>query len=212
MSWVLGLLLETVANRAALESQKITALVNFSRCHCSWDRTVRIAAPSNALPRSTGAFIKSPKADCQITSLILEMGNIVSKFDKLSKIKLSMYPYLIINGGAIKQTQCCPSPRNLTEWFQIGKTSTNLSPDSFSLLEDSSLFPPFISGSFHQDWPLWREIMLGNHKSGEGKLGHSSHWTSPRAMKISGSSSPPNNPIRLMAYPLVRKRGWFVSL
>ncbi|GIY48943.1 hypothetical protein CEXT_44941 [Caerostris extrusa] len=55
MSWVLGLLLETIANRAALESQRITALVNFSRWHGSWDRVVRIAAisTSNAVPRPT---------------------------------------------------------------------------------------------------------------------------------------------------------------
>ncbi|GIY33795.1 hypothetical protein CDAR_587491 [Caerostris darwini] len=33
MTWVLGLLSETIANRAALESQRITALVNFSRWH-----------------------------------------------------------------------------------------------------------------------------------------------------------------------------------
>ncbi|GIY65014.1 hypothetical protein CDAR_77611 [Caerostris darwini] len=103
-----------------------------------------------------------------------------------------------------------PPPRNLTEWFQIGKTSTNLSPIPSHYWKISRYFPIHF-------WELSSRLAfvegnnVGNHKSGEGKLGHSSHWTSPRAMKIS-VSSPLNNPIRLMAYPLVRKRGWFVSL
>ncbi|GFU29976.1 hypothetical protein TNCV_552631 [Trichonephila clavipes] len=46
MSCVMGLLSETIANRAALESLRITALVNSSKWHYSWDRAVRIAAIS----------------------------------------------------------------------------------------------------------------------------------------------------------------------
>ncbi|GFS28750.1 hypothetical protein TNIN_234121 [Trichonephila inaurata madagascariensis] len=51
MSCVMGLLSEPIAHRAALESLRITALVNFSKWHCSWDRAMQIAgiSPSKAV-------------------------------------------------------------------------------------------------------------------------------------------------------------------